>query len=82
MTEYIFRTSLEEADYIVSGDKSFIFRDMKYKLGKGDQLTFQPYKNGKMTRHPIEKLKFRVTYVSKEEPIEKGFIAIGFRRIA
>jgi len=82
MTQYVLKTSIEEADAIVNGDKSFVFRDDRYHYGFGDEITFQAYKNGSMTRHKIEGMKFRVTYTSADAPVEKGFKIIGFKRIA
>lgn len=82
MTQYTIRTSIEEADQIINGDKSFIFRGDQFKYGYGDRITFQVYKAGKMTRHPITKNKYQVTYVTAEAPMENGWRAIGFRRIA
>ena len=81
MTQYLLRTSLEEADAIISGDQRFLFRDTKYKYGKGDLITFQAYKNGHSTRHPIEKKMYKVTCSFAEAPVEKGFRIIGFKEV-
>lgn len=82
MTQYTIKTSVEEADQIVKGDKTFIFRGDQCKYGFGDRIMFQVCKNGKQTRHPIEKRKYQVTYVTADAPMEAGWRAIGFRRIA
>lgn len=82
MTIYTLKATLEEADAIAKGDKAFIFRAENAPFGVGDEIHFQPYKQGKMTRHPIERQKFRVTYVSSDAPIDRGFKVIGFRQIA
>lgn len=82
MTQYVIKTSLEEADQIIEGNKSFIFRGDQLKYGYGDRITFQVYKAGKQTRHPIDSLKFKITYVATEAPVEKGWKIIGFRRLA
>ena len=81
MTMYTLKATLEEADLIAKGDKAFIFRADSMPCGVGDEITFQPMKQGKMTRHPIERMKFRVTYVSANAPIDRGFKVIGFRQI-
>ncbi len=81
MTQYILRTSLEEADAIVKGEKSFVFRSEKHKYGYGDKITFQTYKAGRPTPHPIDRMKFCITHVETEAPIEKGWKVIGFKRI-
>lgn len=81
MTMYTMKATLEEADAIAKGDKAFIFRADSMPCGVGDEITFLPYKNGKMTRHPIERMKFGVTYVGVNAPIDRGFKVIGFKRI-
>ena len=81
MTMYTLKATLEESDAIAKGDKAFIFRADSMPCGVGDEITFQPMKNGKMTRHPIERMKFGVTYVSANAPIDRGFKVIGFRQI-
>ena len=81
MTMYTLKATLEEADLIAKGDKQFIFRADSMPCGAGDEITFQPYKAGKMTRHPIERMKFGVTYVSASAPIDRGFKVIGIKRI-
>ena len=81
MTMYTVKATLEEANEIAKGNKTFIFRAENMPCGYGDEITFQPYKEGKMTRHAIERQKFRVTYVSTDAPIERGFKVIGFRQI-
>ena len=81
MTMYTMKATLEEADLIAKGDKAFIFRSGSMPCGVGDEITFQPYKNGKMTRHPIERMKFIVNYVSTAVPVERGFKVIGFKQI-
>ena len=81
MTMYTLKATLEESDAIAKGDKAFIFRADSMPCGVGDEITFQSMKNGKMTRHPIERMKFRVTYISTDAPIDRGFKVIGFRQI-
>ena len=80
MAHYMIRTSVEEADEIAKGNKTFIFRDESFKYGYGDDISFIVCKFGKPTRHPIDGKKFRVTYVSTEAPIDKGWKVVGFRR--
>lgn len=81
MTMYTLKATMQEADDIAKGNKNFIFRNADMACGYGDEITFQPYKAGKMTRHAIERMKFRVTYVSTDAPIDSGFKVIGFRQI-
>lgn len=78
MAEINVRTSVTEADHIIKGEKKFIFRDLSIRVGYDDTLTFTAYKYKKPTRHPIESKKYKVTYISTEAPIEKGFKVIGF----
>ena len=82
MTEWRLKATLNEADDIAKGMKNFCFRASNNLYKPEDVVTFQPMKNGKMTRHPIEKMRFMVTYVSSDAPIDKGFSVIGFKRIA
>lgn len=81
MTMYTLKATLEEADLIAKGDKAFVFRADNMPCGYDDEIMFQPMKDGKMTRHPIERMKFRVTYISTDAPIDRGFKVIGFRQI-
>ena len=82
MTQYILKTTMQEADDISKGEKSFVFRSDKYPYGYGDEITFQVYNGQQMKRHALEKMKFRITYVSADAPIDKGFKVIGFKRIS
>lgn len=82
MTQYEIRTSMTEADQIVAGFKDFVFRNDKNHIGVGDDITFRVYKDGKPTRHRVDRQKYRVVYVDAEAPIESGFKILGFRRIA
>lgn len=82
MTHYTLKATMQEADDITKGMKSFVFRGDKYNYGWGDEISFQVFNGGQMKRHAIEKQKFMVTYVSTDAPIEKGFKVIGFKRIA
>lgn len=82
MTMYTMKATMQEADDIAMGDKPFIFRSNLIPCAKGDEIKFQVITNGQMKRHKIENMKFSVTYVSIDAPIEKGFKVIGFRRIA
>jgi len=82
MTEYTIKTTLQEADDIASGAKSFIFRGDTSSYGYGDSISFRVYKGKQLTRHALEDMKFRITYVSDAAPIEKGFKVLGIRRIS
>ena len=82
MTEWTLKATLNEADEIAKGYKSFCFRNSNNRYKPEDIVVFQPMKNGRMTRHPIERMRFLVTYVSSDAPIDRGFTVIGFKRIA
>lgn len=82
MTHYTLKASLQEADDIAKGAKSFVFRGDNYNYGWGDEISFRVVNSGQMKRHAIENQKFMVTYVSADAPIEKGFKVIGFKRMA
>ena len=81
MTQYTLKTTPQEADAITKGLKSFVFRGKDQPGGFGDYISFQVVDGQQMKRHAIEKMKFVVTYVSTDTPIEKGFKVLGFRRV-
>ena len=81
MTQYEIRTTMTEADQIAAGFKDFVFRNDKNLIGVGDDITFRAYKDGKPTRHRVDRLKFKVVYVDADAPIEDGFKVLGFRRV-
>lgn len=81
MTQYTLKTSESEANDIVKGLKSFVFRDSKFNIGFGDMLGFQVYKGARPIDHKIGNKKFRVTYVNDDEPIELGWKVIGFKEV-
>ena len=80
MTTLTLNTTMNEANDIARGDKSFVFRGMSAK--KGDILIFKTIFNGKEIPHEIDKMRFRVAYATNDAPVEKGFWAIGFRRVS
>lgn len=81
MTTYTIKTTMTEADAIAKGEKSFIFRGESQPFGYGDEISFQVYAGQQMKRHNLEGRKFRVTYVSTDAPVERGFKVIGFREV-
>ena len=83
MTQYTLKTTPNEADHILKGIKSFIFREDKYRFRAGDIIGFSVMKAGKTVRHEIDNKNYVVTYVGDNgiAPIEKGFSVIGFRKI-
>ena len=81
MTEYIIKTTKEEADEIFCGAKSFVFRTSKIKYYLSDRIKFQVIKDKKVLRHPIDKHIYMVTYSSRQAPIEDGYSVVGFRRV-
>lgn len=80
MTEYIIKTTKEEADAIYGGYKRFVFRSSNITYYLNDRIRFQVIKDNKVLRHPIDKQTFMVTYSTKEAPIEKGYSVVSFRR--
>lgn len=81
MTTYTIKIAESEADKVVTGDKSFVFRSSSLGIKTGDELIFRVMFKTKSRPHKIEPMKFRVTYASEDAPIEKGFAVIGFRRV-
>ena len=81
MIQFSVKTTAEEADAILKGERTFIFRDSRYRHGFGDRITYVVYKNGKPCPHMIDNFRFQVTYVTDEAPIEKGWKVIGFKRL-
>lgn len=83
MTQYTLRTSREEAEHIMSGDKPFVFRENKYKYRKGDKVTFSVVRNGRPVIDPIDNEQFVISYVgtSEDAPIGKGWVVLGVRRM-
>lgn len=81
MIQFSVKTTIEEANAILKGERTFIFRDSRYRYGFGDRITFVVYKDGKPCPHAIDNYRFQVTYVTDEAPIEKGWKVIGFKRL-
>lgn len=83
MTQFTLKISKEEADYIKSGQKSFIFRELKYKYSAGDVITFIVVKNGKPVSDPISNEQYAISYVAthNEAPIARGWVVLGIQRI-
>ena len=82
MTTYTIKAAENEADAIARGEKSFVFRSSSMGIKAGDELIFRVMFRVKPRPHKIESMKFKVTYATDDAPIEKGFTAIGFRRMA
>ena len=82
MTQYEIKTTQTEADEIASGAKDFIFRNNMNLVARGDFLNFRVIRDGKPMRHKIDIMKFKVTYISDEAPIEQGYTVFGFRRVS
>ena len=80
MTTLTLNTTMNEADEIARGDKTFVFRGMPAK--KGDVLIFKTIFKNKVIPHEIDKMMFIVTYATNDAPVEKGFWAIGFKKVA
>ena len=82
MTTYTIKIAESEADAVIKGDKSFVFRNSSLGIKPGDELIFRVMFRVKPRPHKIENMKFKVTYASDDATIEKGFAVIGFRRTA
>lgn len=80
MTTLTIKIAENEADAVASEKKPFIFRNIPMK--EGDEVTFRVMFKTRPRPHPIETMRFRVTYATKDAPIDKGFWVIGIRRIA
>lgn len=80
MTTLTVKITESEADDVASGKKPFIFRNIPMK--EGDEITFRVLFKTRPRPHSIEAMRFRVTYATKDAPIDKGFWVIGIRRIA
>ena len=83
MTEYMIRVGEPEAERIYSGDQRFIVRADRMIVFKGDTISFQTYKNTKPIYHPVNRKKFKVSYIadSNEMPVVNGARFIGFREV-
>ena len=81
MTQYTLKTTPQEAEAIAKGNKSFVFRGVDQPCGFGDYISFQVVDGKQMKRHAIERMKFVITYVGTDAPIERGFKVLGFRRV-
>jgi len=83
MTQFTVQTYPAEADAIMDG-RTVIFRNnfMKYKVG--DEITFRVIRNKKQVRHSIDKRKYEIIYIADwdKAPMEDGYVAINFKRIA
>lgn len=82
MTQYTIKTTRSEADQIQNGTKSFVFRSDRKPYQAGDIVSFLVYDRQKPVRHTIDKMKFVITYTSKDSPVRDGFMVIGFRRMS
>lgn len=59
----------------------FVFRNSELGVKEGDQIHFQVMFKAKPRPHDIESMKFECTYASSDVPVQKGFTAIGIRRV-
>ena len=81
MTTYTIKTTEQEANDIVRGGKTFIFRNSEAGYRVGDGVLFRVVKDRRPKLHEIEKQKYIITYVTDNVPIESGFVALGIRRV-
>lgn len=81
MTTYTIKTTEKEANDIVRGGKTFIFRNAEAGYRVGDSVEFRVVKNCKPKLHDIEKQKYVIAYLTDNAPIESGFVALGIRRL-
>lgn len=83
MTHISLRTNPEEADDILAGRKSVIFRDGRIPYKEGDELKFNVVKAGRSVRHQIDTRRYEIVYVARWDnaPIEDGYVALNFREI-
>lgn len=83
MTQYTLKASKEEADAIVNGDKSYLFRDNRHNYKPGDQVTVLVMKEGRPVTHPIEANTYRISYTEDYNgaPLLKGWTIIGLKKV-
>lgn len=81
MTMYTVKTTSEEANLILKGDKAFVFRKDAPQFAVGNNISFAVADSRRLVPHPIEGKTFKITVVERGEPIEDGVLAIGFRPI-
>ena len=81
MTEYTFKTNMNEVDEILSGNKRYVIRSDKEAIKKGDIIRFQLIKSMKPVHHLITKRKYIVTMVDDylTAPIPKGCKLVCFK---
>lgn len=87
MTQYMIKTTKQEADDIDKG-RTVIFRDNKCPYHIGDEIAFIVINNNRIVRHVINGNKYQIVYIAKGDdtnglanaPLDKGFMAINFRR--
>lgn len=84
MTEYRIDTPRDEANEIENGLRAHIFRGNNMPYHVGDTIFFRVVDREKTIKHVIDKRKYIITTISEPNsaPINKGFVCIGFRRIA
>lgn len=83
MTQYTIMATTKEADDILNGRKTVIFRNDKLHYKIGDSITFNVIKGGKNVRHSIDNKKYEVIFVGdyNTSPIQNGWLVINFRRV-
>lgn len=82
MTEYILKTTKENADEIYLGIKTFDYRYSRDNLKLGDRIQYQVIKDRKRIRHPISNVRYKVNYIDRDVPqIANGVCVIGLVKV-
>ena len=79
MTMYTVKTTSDEANMILRGDKAFVFRKDAPQFSVGNNISFAVAESKRLIPHPIEGRAYKITHIERGEPIEAGVLAIGFR---
>ena len=81
MTMYTVKTTPNEAEEILKGNKLFVFRADAPQFAVGNNIQFAVVDSRRMTPHPIEGRVYKITHIERGEPIQDGILAIGFRPV-
>lgn len=82
MTMCTVKTNPKEADLILNGNKSFVFRGDAPQYVVGNNISFAVIDDKRVTKHPLEDRVYKITCIERDAPVDDGIVAIGFRRIS
>ena len=81
MTELEIKSTMEEANEIADGKRSYLIRGKRLNIGVEDIVTIVPMRDKKRMMHRITKNKYRVTHISGCAPIDTDFKIISLKQI-